>query len=187
MPEPQDTTQIQGLPPGAILKPIQTQTPDTSSIEGLPAGAVLKPISQPMVTNSVGETMPADVAVRHAKTREGKSLSTPEVTGPWASTAKIGNFVEDAVTGVGKEGLKTVQGVTALANKALPAGMRIPTLGATAETETHGIAEGVGGLGENIVEFMSGEELLSGLSKVAKLEKLAQASPTIANLVSKSP
>ena len=44
MPETQDTNQIQGLPPGATLKPIQPQAADTSHIEGLPAGAVLKPI-----------------------------------------------------------------------------------------------------------------------------------------------
>jgi hypothetical protein len=199
MPEPQDTTQIQGLPPGAILKPIQVQTPDASSIEGLPAGAVLKPISQPMVTNSAGETMPADVAARHALTREGKNFNRPDAaTGtPWESTARIGTFVTDAVMGMGKQGLKTIQGGVALANRAAKAlnpldsptnpTPQIPTPAAAADTQTHGFAEGVGGFGENVLEFMSGEELLSGLSKVAKLEKLAQSSPTIANLVSKSP
>src|SRR5258708_27209567 len=153
MPEPQDATQIQGLPPGAILKPIQAQTPDASSIEGLPAGAVLKPISQPMVTNSAGETMPADVAARHALTREGKNFNTPDAaTGtPWESTAKIGNAVTDAVMGAGKEGLKTIQGGGALANRAAKAldpfdsaahpTPQIPTPAAPADTETHGFAE----------------------------------------------
>ena len=197
MPEPQDATQIQGLPPGAILKPIQAQTPDAASIEGLPPGAVLKPISQQMVTNSAGESMPADVAARHALTRVGKVDSQPEITGPWASTAKIGNAVEDVATGVGKAGLQTVQGLTKAANFAArkldplsspdnpTPQLSIP--GQVLDTETHGLAEGIGAVGENIAEFWTGEELLSGLSKVAKLEKLAQSSPTIANLISKSP
>jgi len=44
----EDPSQIEGLPAGATLKPIASQTPveDPSQIEGLPAGAILKPISQ---------------------------------------------------------------------------------------------------------------------------------------------
>jgi hypothetical protein len=162
----------------------------------LSAGLVPK---QPMVTNSAGETMPADVAARHALTREGNTFNTPDAaTGtPWESTAKIGNAVIDAVMGAGKEGLKTIQGGVALANRAAKAldpfdsaahpTPQIPTPAAAADTETHGFAEGVGGFGENVLEYMSGEELLSGLSKVAKLEKLAQSSPTVSKLLSNTP
>src|SRR5882672_263992 len=167
------------------------------------AGLVPKdqaPQSQPMVTNSVGETMPADVAARHALTREGKDFNAPDrnATGTaWEGTAKLGNFVEDVVTGLGKQGLHTIQGGVALANKAAktldpfdsPAHPtpQIPIPAAAADTETQGFGEGVGGFGENVLEYMSGEELLSGFSKVAQLEKLAQSSPAISNLVSKSP
>lgn len=43
MPDPQvDPSQIQGLPPGAVVKPVATQP-----IEGLPAGAVVKPLGEP--------------------------------------------------------------------------------------------------------------------------------------------
>src|SRR6266851_9576182 len=37
------TQQIEGLPPGAIVRPMQTQ----QSIEGLPPGAIVRPIGQP--------------------------------------------------------------------------------------------------------------------------------------------
>lgn len=57
-----DPSQIQGLPAGAVLKPVQTQpTPEAtdSQIEGLPAGAVLKPVSQSQP--SMRATTPADL------------------------------------------------------------------------------------------------------------------------------
>jgi hypothetical protein len=185
MPEPQDATQIQGLPPGAILKPIQAQAPEASSIEGLPPGAVLKPISQPMVTNSAGETMPADIAARHALTREGQD-SSPQPQDARAASAE----------GAGKEAYKTVQGVGNLVNKVLPSSLQLPTeeskITSTLpegperqrlleqsrkDLELRGPAEWMGGIGENILEFASGEEALKGLSlagRLAKLQKVAQ-------------
>src|ERR1700730_14521253 len=139
-----------------------------------------------MVTNSVGETMPADVAARHAKSREGQDYNPPDPTAgtAWEGTAKIGDFVTNAVMGMGKKGLEGIQGGVTLVNKAAKAldpldsptnpTPQIPVPAAAADTTTHGFAEGLGGFGENVLEYMSGEELLSGLSKVAKLEKLAQ-------------
>jgi hypothetical protein len=182
--------------------------PPTSQNSGVDYAALAKqagatdyqaPQSQSMVTNSVGETMPADVAARHALTRQGKDYNPPDPTAgtPYEGAAKLGNFVEDVVTGLGKKGLETIQGGVALANKAAkkldpfdsPAHPtpQLPIPAAAADTEAHGFGEGVGGFGENVLEFMSGEELLSGFSKVAQLEKLAQSSPAISNLVSRSP
>lgn len=44
MTTPAVTPQIQGLPPGAILKPMPQASSDTSGIEGLPPGAILRPV-----------------------------------------------------------------------------------------------------------------------------------------------
>lgn len=201
--------QIQGVPPGVTLEPVQPSS--TPSIQGVPAGVTLEPIqqqTQPMVTNSAGETMPADVAARHALTRQGKT-DAPVDLGQYQGVSEIGH-------GFIKEAARTGEGVANLINKVLPRSMEIPTAESTInrvfpepgglqkliapgsslkekelqianqDTQTQGLGEGIGGFAENLLEFAGGEEALKGLSFAQRLGKLKnvaeflEANPTIA-------
>jgi hypothetical protein len=89
--------------------------------------------------------------------------------------------------GVGKEGTKTLLGAAKLFETAtgIPIhqaaeAVRKATLGDT-DLETHGMAEGAGGVAENIVEFAGGDEALKGVLKgVDVLSKLPQGVRAIA-------
>lgn len=73
--QPQDTLQIQGLPPGVTLRPVQSQPITTKqSIPGLPPGVTLRPIAnpaqstgtvQPSTTNLGGQTDQSSSAAKH--------------------------------------------------------------------------------------------------------------------------
>jgi hypothetical protein len=248
----QDTSQIEGLPPGAVLRPIGSQNADASKIEGLPPGAILKPIRQPvvvngidlsaglvpkdsshtdpskieglppgailkpmpvmangidlsaglvpktqMVTNSAGETMPADVAARHARANEHRNQVQADeaakqaaskaalANSPYAGIAKVGDTVSDIAHGAFKEAGKTTMGLENLVSGG--AAGRSSWAPDPEELQTHGVAENIGGLAEQGLEWATGEEILGGLGKLAKLEKLAQSSPTVAKMLKDSP
>lgn len=87
MPDPQFEQTIEGLPPGAILKPIQPK------IEGLPAGAILKPVGQPQltpvtVTSPYGREESMQPAEASAKVKQGYAI------GPAAQQPKTPMFTE---------------------------------------------------------------------------------------------
>src|SRR5437870_1410944 len=96
-------SQIAGVPPGVTLEPVpqnNTQAGTDASIQGVPAGV----------------TMPADVAARHARSREGRDIQPSSQS-----------FPTSVATGYAKEAVKTLEGVVNLANKALPSSLQIPT------------------------------------------------------------
>lgn len=181
------------IPQGATVTPItqpQSSSQPPAQNDGMmtdlngnripiPQGATIAPI-QSTVTNSAGETMPADVAARHARSREGKAYdNTPQ-------DARAGIAV-----GAGKEIAKTVEGAGNLINKVLPSSLELPTneseinrifpegaekqkqlAEAHTDLNPQGTAESVGGVAENLLEFMAGDEALKTLGAAAKLSKV---------------
>jgi hypothetical protein len=120
---------------------------------------------QPAVDNQ----SPEAVAERHA------SASNPDAN---YGTGQGETGVQGVVTGVGKEAARTMTGAANLANKVLPASAQIPTT--INDLQTHGAAEGEGGLIENIGEFFVGDEALKGLSDASKITALAEKYPLVA-------
>jgi hypothetical protein len=133
---------------------------------------------------------PEAVAARHARSTEGKNLP------PFKGYEEPG-LLERLATGVGKEGTKTIQGIEGLANTVLrnvgpiagpgQAPPQLPIMGENLDTSLHGVAEHVGGIAEQAVEWAAGEKGLKAISTVAKaphavlelLEKYPRASKII--------
>jgi hypothetical protein len=183
-----DQNQAPAFDPNASYQPTAqpTANPPAAKPAFDPSGSYQP--TQEMVTNSAGETMPADVAARHARSREGKDIGPPSSP----------SFPTSVATGYAKEAVKTLEGVGNLANKALPNSFQIPTSEASinqilpegAERQKalaqnqdrlklQGSGEVVGGIGENIIEFASGEEALKGLSLAGRLSKLKKVADVI--------
>ena len=93
--------------------------------------------------------------------------------------AKLG--LGGIATGFGKEAARTMTGVANLANKVLPSSAQIPTT--VNDLQTRGLAEGAGGLLEEIAEFGLGDEALSGLADATKMVKLGLKYPVVANAI----
>lgn len=163
-----DTSQIQGLPAGATLKPIQSAAP-TGEIQGLPPGATLKPIG-----SASAQTAPP-----------------PSNYDPVAGMFSNNSVLVDAAKGFGKGVLDTTSGIGELIHKIPVVGPAIiPAEGLAAEEKIAGadtIGEHIGKGMEDIAEFASGNELLEGITRVAKLEQLAKSSPIIARMIEKTP
>jgi hypothetical protein len=130
---------------------------------------------------------PAEVAARHYRgsSDEVRRLTDAGVhnDAPNAGEGGLTGFA----AGVGKEGTKTLLGAAKLFETAtgIPIhqaaeAVRKATLGDT-DLETHGMAEGSGGVAENVVEFAAGDEALKGVLKgVDVLSKLPQGVRAIA-------
>lgn len=113
------TPQIEGLPPGASVKPIQ-------QVEGLPAGAVVKPIQpEGEQTNDIGKTVivPKDGesfqdtmkrAAEHGKSVTPQDINDEMATAPGKAAAVLG-----AAPVMGAAGTAALAGVGSLA---LPGG-----------------------------------------------------------------
>lgn len=115
--------------------------------------------------------------------QSGWDLSQPRAAG--------GEGPLGAVKGFGKGVLDTTSGIGELVH-AIPAvgPAIIPSEGLRAEekmAEKNSPAEEFGGFIENLGEYASGEEALDGLTRIAKLEKLAKGSATISNILDKTP
>src|ERR1700730_9407645 len=125
-----------------------------------------------------GSSPDADVAARHAKTRAGKDIDYGRA--PQGLLENAEDVGKDVLTGVGKSAVSTVQGVTKLANtglKKIGVSAQIPVVAEHEDTEAHGVAENVGAIGENVLEFVAGAAALKGLSlgeKAARLAKVAK-------------
>jgi hypothetical protein len=129
---------------------------------------------------------PAEVAARHYR---GMSPEAQKLTD--AGVREDPNAGEGGLTGfaagVGKEGTKTLLGAAKLFETAtgIPIhqaaeAVRKATLG-DSDLETHGMAEGAGGVAENILEFAGGDEAVKGVLKgVDVLSKLPQGMRAIA-------
>jgi hypothetical protein len=154
---------IQGLPEGAVLKPIASQPAvDPSQIQGLPAGAELRPIA-----------------------------GAPEAPPDTSSTlSKVGDFAkgigEGAVSSMGE----TIQslpwvGKRILSPEAMSAEREYFRPGSAAEK--HG--QTTGDIAEPVLEFVMGDEALKGLAiadKIGiagKIAKIAQDSPYIGKIL----
>lgn len=164
--------------------PYQPANPTKPAFD--PNGSYQAP-AQEMVTTSAGEVLPADVAARHARSREGRDMGTPST-----------NFGTSMATGYAKEATKTLEGLGDLANKVLPSSLQIPTSEASINQilpegserqkalkqnqerlQLQGSGEVIGGIGENILEFASGEEALKSLSLAGRLSKLKKVADVI--------
>jgi hypothetical protein len=129
-----------------------------------------------------------------------KSQTTPPPQAPGAhgTEGAVGPIV-----GFGKGLVKTVAGTGELINAGVSAlrqpfnpgvprdqlGLVSPEILKKAEdwADTKTPAEKVGAFGELMGEFASGEEVLAGLSRAAKLEQLASKSATVANALKNEP
>jgi hypothetical protein len=194
MAEPQDTPQIEGLPPGAVVKPLAAAP--QPQIEGLPPGAIVKQIGKQY--SGVGQDQdPAEVAARHA--RANAALSPQEVAARKADVANPNapeseDFGDQLRTGIGKRGLQVAQGTVGLVNKVLPESVQLPVPGKELETETHGAGETLGGLGADVALMEAGGLGLKGFSTLLKLpesalalaEKYPKASKMILSMVGKA-
>jgi hypothetical protein len=138
-------------------------------------------------------------------------LARGGVTGFNPATQKIYNAGDHRpiIRGAEKAFTQTLSGTSQLAGKAAdklglrhknltdlvtdngqPRGIFGEAPASDAETKPEGFGEHVGYIGENLVEFLSGEEALKGLSLAQKLglatkiAKLSEESPTVAKLIS---
>jgi hypothetical protein len=157
------------IPQGATTAPIQS-----SDAMPIPQGAITAPINASATSDS--------------QTQQ----STQQTQPPARSTLdQVMNADVDLAKGFGKGVLQTTAGIGELIHKIPVVGSAlIPQAGLSAEEQAakpEGIMQHLGNVGEVGLEWASGEELLSGLSRVAKLEQLAKNSPTIASALSKTP
>ena len=125
--------------------------------------------------------LPLDVAARHLRSvNPDQSAQQPE------------GVLEGLATGIGKGSAQTMGTVAQAAEKYIPGASHIPGVSAVAEAARttdmtpHGTAEQVGNIGENILEFISADTALKGLSVAerfgiaSRIAKFAETSPTIA-------
>lgn len=124
--------------------------------------------------------LPLDVAERHLR-----SVAPGQ---PPAAPQEESGTLESIGTGIGKGGMQTIGSLAQLAEK-IPGVSHIPGVSGLAEQpekmdlQPHGAAEWAGNIGENILEFVAGDEALKGLSlaerlgAAAKLAKIAETSP----------
>ncbi len=152
MPDPQDTQnpQIEGLPPGAILKPLaQSAAPQ---IEGLPAGAVLRPIKPVQNVN----TSPATPAPDLGRFQGVSELGTGVLKGAKETLRTLGGWAGEAF---GSPNVKPED------QPLQP--FKGEDLGAKTPLE-------VGGKGvEEVGEWMAGDAALEGVARLAKIAKNA--------------
>ena len=150
-----DNNQIQGLPAGVTLD----STPhDAAPIQGMPAGVTL-------------DSMPHDAApVSQTQTQ------TPPVAPPAQPSLAEKAFAtvpgSQELIGAGKGLLDTTSGIGTLIQKGanlIQPGLGdkiIPPSGLSAEeqaAQTHGVGQAIGKFGENVGEWMAGEEGLKAL------------------------
>jgi hypothetical protein len=177
--------QIQGLPEGATVgQPV----PANTSIQGLPAGAT---VGQP-----VQQDTPASSSSGQSSSDEdsGGLFGFKSAAGDIA--AGVGKGIMEGVHGVGTLIGKGVDAMSAVApERALEslgliskgttekvAGKvkeaLVPEAGMKAEesmTHPEGTAQWIGYGGENLAEFLLGDEALKGLSMAEKFEQIAKA------------
>jgi len=177
MTTPAVTPQIEGLPPGAVLRPISPAAAAPPPIEGLPPGAIVKPITGyqgPMTSTGI---------------------AAPQGTADWAGAGIQG--AKDLLTGMSEGAANTVgssvAGVSRLLNK-------IPVLGKylapeqgiqalearTAEASApQNPAQSIGRTGEQVGEWLvpSGAEEKAGALAAEHLPALGRLAGPIARIL----
>lgn len=192
---PDDTPQA----PQGVTLDMSKSTPLPAAA---PAGVTLDMSKSQSLPNAAQS--PEEVAARHAR-----SVADARGRGLRTDLPDQEDFMDKVRTGAGKEGVATASGLANLANKVLPSVIQIPTEQHTIETTlpegpekqralaeakdditTHGVGETLGGLAENIGEFAAGDEILKGLSKLAKVPEavlaLAEKYPKMAKIFTAS-
>lgn len=160
-----------------------TPPPGFSPVQDQAAAA---PPTPPPGFHPVADQSPAAVAARHYRgmSPEAQKLTDAGVReDPNAGEGGVSGFL----AGAGKEGTKTLlgaaklfEGATGIPIHRAAEAIRNATYGDT-DLETHGFAEGAGGVAEKIVEFAGGDEALKGVLKgVDILGKLPQGVRAIA-------
>jgi len=185
MPDPQN----QAPPPPPGFTPVQ--------------GAVPSPPPGFQPVQNVNNQSPEEVAARHAR-----SVADARARGLRTDLPASNEPVEAMATGIGKEAVSTVSGLANLENKILPSAIQLPTeqhqiettlpaqslsdvvagkpslrdqaLTAAKDVDTpHGAGETIGGLGENMVEWLTGEAGvklgLEGLKGIIGITKTPEA------------
>lgn len=164
---------IQGLPEGAVLKPIASAAQsavDPSQIEGLPAGATLKPLAAvPSAAPAVPPAQPGTL------TRAANA---------------VGEFGAGIVPGAVESMGETIQNLPWVGKKIIsPEAMQAEREFFKPGTEAEKYGQTTGHIAEPILEFVLGDEALKGvaladkLGIAGKIAKVAQDSPYIGKLL----
>jgi hypothetical protein len=155
---------------------------DNNQIPAPPSGTTVQ--AQPQAQPAGGQIPPPPsgdiVMVQPASTESGQ----PEES----TLGKIGDVAGDVSSGFGNALMDTVHGIGTLLNKVPGVGETLaPTEGLAAEKKgiqsPEGTAQWVGYGGENLAEFMLGDEALKGLSMADKFKQISGAM----GLLEKSP
>lgn len=114
-----------------------------------------------------------------------------------AAPARTGNTgIPGVLSGIGGGVMESAQGAMDLATKAanftagaipgVKANFQSPQIPEEYKSQDT-TSEKIGNFAENVGEFATGEEMLKGMTRLAKLEELAQKSPTIAKIIENTP
>jgi Protein of unknown function (DUF3293) len=165
--------QIEGLPQGATVRPIQQPTPaasDPSQVEGLPEGATLRPVTPPVQNKATATTVsPKPVTTRRAPTVKTTSEASVEpekdaLTSADENNAALPSGVQVAVkVARGVRGLyHGVMGDEETTTSKGPTSTASPVAENLGFTPEH-IGQKVGEMGRGIYEFGKGlaSDLLS--------------------------
>jgi hypothetical protein len=190
--------QVQGLPSGSVVTPL----PEASQVQGLPPGSTIAPVGS-------AATPAPPVDPRNPYPNSGwKSLLNENIHIDPSDSAPL-KFVKGATSfgaGIGDELLNAAGGIVDLTNKVgnavtptrltnlIPGNEKQPIIPKAVSTwlqknksqiesdnaENPGLNK-AGNVTGVISEFLSGEEILKGLSKAAQLEKIAPVMETLKN------
>lgn len=151
--------QIKGLPPGAVVKPIEGAP--APQIKGLPPGAVVKPIgtpsSKPAAPPPTADATPPD----------------PDAFSTQASEAATG--FKKGLNETGLTAMKAIHSIPVVGSllDKTKFGESMAETQKNADAPIDTIAGKTGYALENVAEFMSGDEALKGLTSAEKLMKIA--------------
>lgn len=148
----------------------------------------------PEPTQAPDQSQPADGGIdlsagmvpKQAPADSDIDLSAGMVPKPAAQPRTGNTGVAGVLSGIGGGIFDTAQGAKELVNKALPNSMQIPDVPAALRTQDTP-SEHVGGFLESMGEFATGDELLEGATKLAKLEKLAKGSEWLTKALDSTP
>jgi hypothetical protein len=150
-------------------QPAAASAPAGVTFDSTPSGAPANPAPAQQATPASGGAAP-----------EGVTFDSVPATAPREHLqGEDASGLMGLGVGVAKGAAQTVQGGEKLLNKVLPANHQIPIIN-EASTKSANASQTVGKGAEDVMEFMAGDEALSGLAKAAKLVEAADKYPLIA-------
>jgi hypothetical protein len=183
---------IEGLPEGATVRPLATP-----KIQGLPEGATVRPIVRPDFAQNPPGVQRPDVGMQQVDIT-GKPVNTQAalagVPGGSPNVQPATGPAADIAMGMGKGAGETLHTAGAVAGKVLPQTwgdqLGLPTSFKEPDyLKSENGYETAGKVGENIAEFVLGDEALKGLALTEriglaqKLAGLAKNSPYLAKIL----